>query len=70
MVVAPGLEWLRDPSKRGILRHRLEDCRYVITRNPDAKDGLWKIKGRRQTVYARADLTVGQRMSAAANKLL
>jgi uncharacterized protein DUF5906 len=65
VVVAPGLEWLRDVTKRRILGHRLTDCQYVIARNPKAKDGLWKINGRRQAIYARADLTLRQRVDAA-----
>jgi hypothetical protein len=36
--------------------HRLERCGYLPHRNSNAKDGLWRVKDRRQTVYVRADL--------------
>jgi len=66
MAIAPGLEWLSDPSKRKLTAHRLTDCQYIAVRNRGAQDGLWKINGRRQAIYARADLTFGQREDAAA----
>jgi hypothetical protein len=31
----------------------------------DIKDGLWKIRGARQVVYARADLSIRDRLAAA-----
>jgi hypothetical protein len=65
MVVAPGLEWLRDPSKRKATSHRLAESQYLNVHNPKAKDGLWKIRGRRQAIYARAALTREQRADAA-----
>ena len=65
MAIAPGLEWLRDVSKRGITGHRIADCNYVAVDNPAAKDGLWKIDGRRQTIYVRLDVPPDQRVDAA-----
>lgn len=64
MVVAPSLEWLRDP-KRKFAAYRPTDCQYIAVRNPDAKDKLWKINGRRQTIYAHRDLPPQQRIDAA-----
>jgi hypothetical protein len=66
-VVAPALESLRDRFKRTRIRRRLEDNGYVVVVNPDAKksDGLWAIKGRRQTIYARIELDTKQRLTAA-----
>jgi hypothetical protein len=49
-------EWLLDRRNRRAFPHRLERCGYVSLRNPDAKDGLWRIKDRRQAIYARAEL--------------
>ena len=65
MVVAPSLEWLREPAKRKFSSYRLSDCQYVIVGNPDAKDKLWKINGRRQTIYAHRNLTPEQRIRVA-----
>jgi hypothetical protein len=43
MVVAPGLEWLRDVTRRAATGHRISDCGYIAIQNPTAKDGLWRI---------------------------
>jgi hypothetical protein len=58
-------DWIRDRRNRRVIPHRLEECGYVPARNPDASDGLWKIAGRRQAVYARAELDLRDRISAA-----
>jgi hypothetical protein len=57
--------WLGDRKNRRIIPHRMEECGYVPVRNPDAKDGLWKIQGKRQTVYAKASLSRGEQLKAA-----
>jgi Family of unknown function (DUF5906) len=49
--------WLRDPKSRRAIPHRLEECGYTPVRNPHAKDGLWKIRDRRQAVYAQSGIT-------------
>jgi hypothetical protein len=59
------IDWLDDRKNRRVIPHRLEACGYVPVRNDAAKDGLWKIKGARQVVYAKADLSIGDRLSAA-----
>ena len=57
--------WLRDRKNRRIIPHRLENCGYEPVRNDDAKsDGLWKINGKRQAVYARSDLPTRDRLVA------
>jgi len=43
----------------------MERCGYIACRNPDAKDGLWVINGRRQTLYAKAGLKPEERLQAA-----
>jgi Family of unknown function (DUF5906) len=63
--VAPSLEWLRDPTKRKSVSYRITDCGYVMAENPDAKDGLWKINGRRQAIYIHTDTPPDQRITAA-----
>jgi hypothetical protein len=65
MAKAPGLEWLRDISKRAVMGHRITDCNYVAIDNPSAKDGLWKINGRRQTIYVHLDVPPDQRIAVA-----
>jgi hypothetical protein len=34
-------------------------------RNPDADDGLWKIHGKRQVIYAKAELSPRDQYAAA-----
>jgi hypothetical protein len=46
-------EWLRDRRNKRQIPHRLEDCGYLPVRNDTAKDGLWRINGRREAVLAR-----------------
>jgi hypothetical protein len=57
--------WLRDRKSRRQIPHRLEQCEYVPVRNDDVKDGQWVIAGRRQAIYAKAGLSVRDRVSAA-----
>jgi Family of unknown function (DUF5906) len=58
-------EWLTDRRNRRIIPHRLEKCGYVPVRNPDAGDGLWKIWGKRQAVYAKSSLPLRDQIAAA-----
>ena len=58
-------EWLDERKNRRIVPHRLERCGYVPVRNDLAEDGLFKIKGRRQVIYARDRLALGDRLKAA-----
>jgi len=57
--------WLMNRGNRRSLPHRLERCGYVLTRNPDAKSGLWRLKGGRQIIYVKASLTLQERETAA-----
>ncbi len=56
---------LRDHKSRRQIPHRLERCGYVPVRNENADDGLWKISGKRQTIYAKSALPVPERLKAA-----
>jgi hypothetical protein len=58
-------EYLRDRKNARKIPHRLEACGYVAVRNEGAKDGHWKVDGRRQVIYAKADLPVRDRIVAA-----
>jgi hypothetical protein len=58
-------EWLGDRRNRRVIPHRLEQCGYVAVRNDGAKDGQWKIAGKRQTLYAKSNLSPMDRLTAA-----
>jgi hypothetical protein len=57
--------WLQDRKNRRVIPHRLESAGYAQVRNDAAQDGLWKINGKRQVIYARNDLSVADRLKAA-----
>jgi Family of unknown function (DUF5906) len=57
--------WASDRKNRRIIPHRLESCGYVPVRNDAALDGLWKIYGKRQAVYAKNTLSICDRIAAA-----
>ena len=57
--------WIKDRRNRRIIPHRLEKCGYEPVRNDAADDGLWKIGGRRQAVYAHNSLSTQERIKAA-----
>jgi hypothetical protein len=57
--------WLSDVKHRRAIPHRLERCGYVQVRNDNAKDGLWKINGKRQAIYAKSSLSLRDRINAA-----
>jgi hypothetical protein len=56
---------LRDRKARRAMPQKLERVGYVPVRNPDADDGLFKVGGRRQVVYARRQLDVAAQIRAA-----
>jgi uncharacterized protein DUF5906 len=59
-------DWLNDPKNRKSISYRLENCGYRAVNNPDAEsDGLWRIDGRRQAVYAKVTLTPVEQLEAA-----
>lgn len=58
--------WLRDRANRRRIPHRMEACGFVPVRNRDADDGLWRIHGKRQVIYARRDLDDRGKQDAAA----
>ena len=57
--------WLNDRKNRRVVPHRLEKCGYVSVRNEDAKDGLWKVHGKRQVVYCQKSLPLSAQLAAA-----
>ena len=57
--------WIKDRKNRRAIPHRLEKCGYVPVRNDTADDGLWKLNGRRQVIYARSTLPLAAQLKAA-----
>ena len=57
--------WLQTHRNRRLIPLRLESASYTPVRNFSAKDGMWKINERRQTIYARASMTPADRIVAA-----
>jgi Family of unknown function (DUF5906) len=57
--------WIRDPKNRRAIPHRMEECGYSTVRNKNAKDGLWKIGGRRQAVYALSNMDLRDQIAEA-----
>jgi hypothetical protein len=58
-------EWIRDRKNSRQIPHRMEAAGYVPVRNDAAKDGLWKVGGKRQVLYARAESSIRDRIAAA-----
>jgi hypothetical protein len=54
-----------DRKSRRAMPHKLERVNYVPVRNPDAEDGLFKIGGKRQAVYAQNRLEIAEQLRAA-----
>jgi Family of unknown function (DUF5906) len=58
--------WLQDRRNRRLIPHRMEAAGYAPVRNDaDKHDGQWKVAGKRQTIYARRELSVRDRLAAA-----
>jgi hypothetical protein len=62
-------EYLKDRKNNRRIPHRFEACGYTPVRNPDAEDGLWKLRHRRQVIYARNTLDKEERLMAARSLL-
>lgn len=58
-------EELKDRKSRRAMPHKLERVGYVPVRNPDADDGLFKVGGKRQAVYALKSLNLAEQIKAA-----
>jgi hypothetical protein len=58
-------EWLSDRKNSRKVGHRMGACGYEPMRNGDAKDGMWKVGGRRQVIYVRQELNERDRHLAA-----
>jgi hypothetical protein len=56
--------WINDRKNRRVIGHRFENCDYTPVRNDAAKDGLWKISGKRCAVYAKSNLSPADQIRA------
>jgi hypothetical protein len=61
------LEWLLDRKSHRSIPHRLDRCGYTSVRNPNTKDGRWKVNCKNQVIYAKASLSPRDQMAAASN---
>jgi hypothetical protein len=59
-------QWLRDRRNSRHIHYRMGDCGYVLVRNSTRSDGYWQIGGKRQAIYAKAQLSVREQHVAAA----
>lgn len=58
-------EWLGDRKNGVVVARQLDRCGYTPARNPDAaSDGMWRVNGKRITVYAKSVLPPAARIAA------
>ncbi len=59
-------EWLCERSNRRTIPYRFAAVGYTPVRNDTApEDGLWKLYGKRQAIYAKVELSISDRLAAA-----
>jgi hypothetical protein len=58
-------EVLRDKKYRSQIPHRIADAGYELVCNETAKDGLWKVAGKRQSIYSLKGLSTQEKAAAA-----
>jgi hypothetical protein len=58
-------DFLQDRRNARVIPHRLETAGYVAVPNEGAKDRSWKVKDKRQVIYAKNTLCFRDRVSAA-----
>lgn len=57
--------WLSDRKNSVCIGYRMDTCGYLPVRNPaDTRDGQWKVNGKRQTVYAKSNMSTPARIAA------
>ena len=56
--------WLKDRRNIRQIPHRFAEVGYEPVRNTGAGDGLWKVRGRRQAIYAKRELSLNERLRA------
>jgi hypothetical protein len=61
-------DFLSEKKNRSSFPHRFEACGYTQMRNGKRQDGLWKIDGKRQIIYAKKELSAEEQHRAAQAK--
>jgi hypothetical protein len=57
--------YLHERKNRRAIPHRMEQSGYVPVRNDAAQDGLWRVSGSRQVIYAKRNLSLHDQIEAA-----
>lgn len=57
--------WLSNMKNARLIPHRMAAVGYVQVRNPYSKDGVWKVMGKRTTIYALKTLSLRDQVEAA-----
>ena len=58
-------DWLNDSRNRRVIPKHMKTAGYETVHSPDSANGLWRINGIKQVIYAREELSVVQRIDAA-----
>jgi hypothetical protein len=57
--------WLRERKNRRSIPYRFEKAGYVLVRRPGVDDGLWRVTGKKQVIYAKKELSLNEQILAA-----
>ncbi len=60
----PLSSWFTDPRNIKQYSRRMESCGYMQVGNEAAKDGYWKVGGKRMAVYAKKDMALREQLQA------
>jgi hypothetical protein len=58
-------DWLNDSRNRRVIPKHMKTAGYESVHNTDSGNGLWRINGVKQVIFAREELSVSQRIAAA-----
>jgi hypothetical protein len=61
---------LRERKNRAKIPHIMLRVGYISVRNPDTKDGLWVVNGRRVVIYCRQEIPVVNQLALAKSRCL
>ena len=53
-------EWLNDRRNRRVISKRMKTAGYESVHNTDSGNGLWRINGVKQVIFAREELSAVQ----------
>lgn len=61
---ADALAWLKDRKNRRMLPRWFEQAGYVTVRNPDARNGIWRIGGKKHMVWGKKTIPTKDLLAA------